>query len=109
MNALTSFADVAGIGHGILFTNPHLVNRLRGIAENLNHYEIAAHLGNAITSANDADHARSYEEAYLLEASPETIADCEYYNELAAAWSIVATEHHLTSLETILTNDGSVH
>lgn len=109
MNALTNFDDVAGIANGILFSNPHLVSRLRRTAENLNHYEIAAHLCNAITSAADAAHARSYEEEYLLEASAETIADYEYYHDLAAAWSVIATEHQLSSLDTILTNDGSVH
>ena len=109
MNALTSFTDVAGISHGILYSNPHLVSRIRKQAENLDHYEIAAHLGNAISGAADAAHARSYEEDYLMDASPETIADYEYFHDLAAAWSIVATEHQLTSLETIFANDGSVH
>ncbi|EAT07474.1 hypothetical protein SKA58_19625 [Sphingomonas sp. SKA58] len=109
MNALHQFEDVAGIANGIGITNPHLLNRIRATAANLDHYEIAAHLNNAIGNAADAAHARSYEEEYLLEASAETITDYEYYHELAAAWSVVATEHQLTSLETILANDGSVH
>ena len=44
-----------------------------------------------------------------LWASADAIVDCEYQDELAAAWSLVAAEHQLISPETIIAHDGSVH
>lgn len=106
---LASFDEIAGVAHGIEVTNPWLVARIRRAAENLNAYEIAARLGQVITEAADAAHARAFEEAEFGEASADAIVDCEYYDELAATWSLVAAEHQLITPETILAHDGSVH
>ena len=106
---LASFDEIAGVAHGIEVTNPWLVARIRRAAENLNAYEIAARLGQAITEATDAAHARDFEQAQFGEASADAIVDCEYYDELAAAWSLVASEHQLISADAIFSHVGSVH
>lgn len=106
---LTSFSEIAGVSHGIEAINPCMVARIRQAADTLNRYEIAACLADAITEAADAAHARAWEESQFGEASADTIVDCEYYDDLAAAWSLIASEHGLTGPETILASDGSVH
>ncbi len=106
---LASFDEIAGVAHGIEVTNPNMVARIRRAADSLNRYEIAARLGRAITEAADAAHLRDFEEAEFGEASADAIVDCEYQDELAAAWSLVAAEHQLISPETIIAHDGSVH
>src|SRR3546814_10120282 len=72
-----------------------MVARIRRVADTLNRYEIAARLADAITDAADAVHTRAFEEAQFGEASADAIVDCEYYDDLAAAWSLVASEHQL--------------
>ena len=109
MFTLTSFNDIAGIAHGIETTNPCMVERIRRAADNMGRHEIAARLGQAITEATDAAHARDFEQAQFGEASADAIVDCEYYDDLAAAWSLIAGEHQLVSLEALYTRDGSVH
>ena len=106
---LASFDEIAGIAHGIEITNPAMVARIRDAADSLNRYEISARLANAITEAADAAHARAFEEAQFGEASADAIVDCEYYDDLAATWSLIAGEHQLVSLEALYTQDGSVH
>lgn len=106
---LASFDEIAGIAHGIEITNPAMVARIRNAADSLNRYEISARLANAITEAADAAHARAFEESQFGEASADAIVDCEYYDELAAAWSLVASEHQLISANAIFSHDGSVH
>ena len=103
MHISSSFDEIAGIACGIEITNPAMVARLRRAADSLSPYEIAASLAQAIAESTDADHLRAYEEAQFGEASPEAIVDAEYYEELAAAWSLVAGEHQLPSVETLLT------
>ena len=63
----------------------------------------------AITEAADAAHTRDFEDAQFGEASADAIVDCEYYDELAAAWSLVAAEHQLITPEILIAHDGSVH
>jgi hypothetical protein len=72
-----------------------MVERIRRAADNMGRHEIAARLGQAITEATDAAHARDFEQAQFGEASADAIVDCEYYDDLAAAWSLVASEHQL--------------
>lgn len=109
MFQLTSLDEIAGIAHGIEVINPALVARIRRAADSLNAHEIAARLADAITEALDAAHVRSFEEAQFGEASAESLVDSEYYDGLAAAWSLVAAEHHLVSPDLLFTCDGSVH
>lgn len=109
MFTLTSFDEIAGIAHGIETTNPCMVERIRRAADSLNRHEIAARLADAITEANDAGHVRAFEEAQFGEASADAIVDCEYYDDLAAAWSLIASEHQLVSPHVLLAHDGSVH
>src|SRR3546814_7014457 len=99
MFTLASFDEIAGIGHSIEITNPAMVARIRRVADTLNRYEIAARLADAITDAADAAHTRAFEEAQFGEASADAIVDCEYYDELAAAWSLVASAHQLIRAE----------
>ena len=107
--SLTSFDDIAGIAHGIETTNPCMVERIRRAADSMGRHEIAARLGQAITEATDAAHARDFEQAQFGEASADAIVDCEYYDDLAAAWSLVASEHQLIVPHSIFAHDGSVH
>ncbi len=109
MYHLASFDEIAGVAHGIEVTNPWLVERIRRAADSLNRYEIAARLAQAITEAADAAHVRAFELDQFGEASADAIVDCEYQDELAAAWSLVAAEHQLITPETIHAHDGSVH
>ncbi|WP_337847788.1 hypothetical protein [Sphingomonas sp.] len=109
MFPFANFAEIAGVSHGIEAINPAMVARIRRAADNLTPYEISARLAGAITEATDAGHTRAWEEAQFGEASADAIVDCEYYDDLAAAWSLVAGEHQLFSPETILAYDGSVH
>lgn len=106
---LASFDEIAGIGHSIEITNPAMVARIRRAADTLNRYEIAARLADAITEAADAAHTRAFEEAQFGEASADAIVDCEYYDDLAATWSLVASEHQLINPDAIFAHDGSVH
>lgn len=94
--------DVACALTDITATNPHMVARLRRQALAMPPCEIAAHLANAIANALDAAHARSWEESRYGFASAETQVDHEYFAELVAAWSLVAGEQGITSLEDAL-------
>ncbi|KKW90508.1 hypothetical protein [Sphingobium chungbukense] len=109
MFQLTSFEEIAGVTHGIEVLNPSLVARIRRAADQLNRHEIAAHLADAILEAADAAHIRSFEEAQFGEASADAVVDCEYHDELAAAWSLVAAEHQLVSPDLLFGLDGLVH
>ncbi|MDE8650603.1 hypothetical protein [Novosphingobium album (ex Liu et al. 2023)] len=106
---LASFDEITGVAYGIEVTNPTMVARIRRAADSLNAYEIAARLAQAITEAADAAHIRDFEEAQFGEASADAVVDCEYHDELAAAWSLVAAEHQLIIPEIIIAHDGSVH
>lgn len=103
MNALTVFANVTGISDSIPYTNPHLMNRIHQTAKNMNGYEIVAH------QRKRCPPPPLLQGGLTPRGEPEAIADYKYFYELAAAWSVTATEHQLTSLETILTADGSIH
>jgi hypothetical protein len=83
--------------------------RIRRAADKLSHYEISAHLANAITGAADAAHARAWEESNFGEASADAIVDAEHHDELAAAWSLVAAEHQLIGPDIYLALGGSMH
>ena len=104
----STFTQIAGIAHGIEATNPGMLARIRRAADALNAHEIIARLSQAVTEAADAAHARSWEETQFGEASADAIVDEEYYDELAAAWSLVAAEHQLVTPD-ILGHDGSFH
>lgn len=106
---LASFEEITGVAHGIEVINPHLVARIRRAADQLNRHEIAAHLAGAITEAADAAHIRSFEEAQFGEASADAVVDCEYHDELAAAWSLVAAEHQLVSSDLLFSCGGPSH
>src|SRR3546814_3487508 len=101
-----SFEEIAGIGHSIEITNPAMVARIRRVADTLNRYEIAARLAAEITDAADAAHTRAFEAAQLGEASADAIVDCEYYDDLADDWSLVASEHQLLNPAAIFAHEG---
>ena len=105
----STFADVACIPCGITITNPAMVARIRTQADHLSASEITAHLGNAIANATDAAHALAWEEAEFGEARPETQVDHEYFEELVAAWSLVASEHEIASLDALLIEGAALH
>ena len=105
----SNFDDVACITTGIAITNPCLVNRIRNQAADLSDYEIAAHLANAIASATDAGHSLAWEASQYGESSAETLVDHEYFEELAAAWSMVAIEHQIDSFDVLYAEDASIH
>jgi len=105
----SNFDDVACIACGITITNPAMVARLRNQAHHLSASEIAAHLAGAIANATDAAHALAWEEAQFGEGRPETQVDQEYFEELVAAWSIIATEHQIASLDACLLEAASIH
>ena len=104
----SNFDDVACVPCGITITNPAMVHRIRSQALNLSTTEIAAYLANAIANATDAAHALAWEQATFGEARPETQVDHEYFEELVAAWSLVATDHEIDSLDALL-EDASIH
>jgi len=106
---ISNFDDVACITTGIAITNPAMVARIRGQALHLSASDIAAHLGNAIANATDAAHALAWEEEQFGEAHPETQVDHEYFEELVAAWSIIASEHQIASLDAYLLDTTSIH
>ncbi len=91
MLAIHTFETAIG-QHQIEFTNPAIVARIRRMAETMTPHEIA------ILEAADAAHLRSFEEASFGEASADAIVDAEYSDDLAAAWSLVATEWQIVDL-----------
>jgi len=96
-------SDAIAFGDTIDILNPLLVARIRRAADTLNAYEISAQLHDAIAEAAHARDVAHWEEYQLGQASADAIVECEYHDELAAAWSLVASEHRL------ITHDGSVH
>jgi hypothetical protein len=104
----SNFDDIACVVTGITTANPAMVARIRTQSEQLGSYDIAAHLANAIASANDAAHARNWEESQFGEASAETLVDTEYYEELVAAWSLVASERQVAGFDSLL-GEAVVH
>ena len=105
----SAFDDVACITNGITVTNPAMVARIRGQAAHLSEYDIAAHLSNAIASSTDAAHNRAWEHSQFGEASAETLVDAEYYEELVAAWSLIASERGIDCLDGLLIDVVAVH
>ena len=105
----SNFDDVACITNGITVTNPAMVARIRAQSATMSDYEIAAHLGNAIASSTDAAHALAWEQGQLGEASAETLVDAEYFEELVAAWSLIASERGIDSLDGLLIDVVAVH
>ena len=105
---ISNFDDVACITTGIAINNPAMVARLRAQAHHLPASDIAAHLAGAIANATNAAHARAWEEDQFGEARPETQVDHEYFEELVAAWSLIASEHQITSLDALL-EEISIH
>ena len=99
---ISNFDDVACITTGIAITNPAMVARLRNQAVRLTPSDIAAHLANAIANATDAAHALAWEQEQFGEGHPETQVDHEYFEELVAAWSLIASEHQIDSLDAVL-------
>ena len=105
----SNFDDVACITTGISITNPAMLARLRAQAGKLSSSDIAAHLGNAITNAADAAHMLAWEQEQFGEGHPETQVDCEYFEDLVAAWSLIASERQVASLDAGLIETASVH
>jgi hypothetical protein len=107
----SNFDDVACITNGITVTNPAMVARIRAQAAHLSDYDIAAHLSNAIASSTDAAHALAlaWEQSQLGESSAETLVDAEYFEELVAAWSLIASERGIDSLDGLLIDVVAVH
>ena len=106
---ISNFDDVACITTGITVTNPAMVIRIRAQAQRLPVAEITAYLGNAIGNATDAAHAAAWETSQFDEPSAETQVDLEYYQELVAAWSLIAAEHDIDTLDVLLYADTMLH
>jgi len=109
MQIISAFDDIACVSTGITLTNPAMVARIQIQSAPMTDYEIAAHLANAIASATDAAHARAWEESQFGEARAETLVDHEYFEDLVAAWSMVATQREIDSLDGMLTDTAVVH
>ena len=109
MQIFSAFDDIACVTTGITVTNPAMVARIQIQSATMTDYEIAAHLANAIASATDAGHARAWEESQFGEARAETLVDHEYFEDLVAAWNLVATEREIDSLDGLLTEEMAVH
>jgi hypothetical protein len=92
--------SLAGIGNDSL--NPAMVGRIRRLADGLNGHEIAACLADAIRAAADAAHACDWQESCYGEASPDAQVDREYHDELAAAWSLVASENQMLDVSVLV-------
>ena len=105
----SNFDDVACITTGIAITNPSMVTRIRDQAATLSDYEIAAHLGNAIASSTDAAHTFAWEQSQFGEVRAETQVDAEYFEELVAAWSLIATECGIASFDSLLDETLALH
>lgn len=106
---ISNFDDVACIITGATATNPTMVNRIRRQALIHADQEITAHLANAIANASDAAHAHAWEENNFGQAVPETQVDLEYYQELVSAWSLVASERGIETLDARQFADHLVH
>lgn len=106
---ISNFDDVACITTGITVTNPAMVARIRAQSAYLTDYDIAAHLGNAIASSTDAAHSLAWEESQFGEARAETLVDAEYFDDLVAAWSLIASERGIDSLDGLLIDVVAVH
>jgi len=109
MQIISAFDDFAASTAGIAITNPAMVARIQLQSATMSDYEITAHLANAIASATDAAHARAWEESQFGEASAETLVDHEYFEDLVAAWTLVATERAIDSFDALLNEAASVH
>ena len=109
MSYTSAFDEFACVPCGITVTNPAMVARIRAQAAALSDYDIAAHLGNAIASSTDAAHAYAWEKSQLGEASAKTLVDAEYFEELVAAWSMIASERGIDSLDGLLIDVVAVH
>eukprot|EP01037_Dinobryon_pediforme_P016747 gene16747-16927_t len=105
----SNFDDVACITNGITVTNPAMVARIRAQSAHLTDYDIAAHLGNAIASSTDAAHSLAWEESQFGEARAETLVDAEYFDDLVAAWGLIASERGIDSLDGLLIDVVAVH
>ena len=109
MQIISAFDDIASITTGITVTNQAMVARVQIQSATMTDYEITAHLANAIASAIDASHARAWEESQFGEVRAETLVDAEYYEDLVAAWSLVATDREIESLDGVFIEAASVH
>ncbi|EGD60440.1 MULTISPECIES: hypothetical protein [Novosphingobium] len=98
----SAFDEFACVPCGITVTNPAMVARIRAQSAHLTDYDIAAHLGNAIASSTDAAHGLAWEQSQFGEARAETLVDAEYFDDLVAAWSLVASERGIDSLDGLL-------
>ena len=77
----------------------NLITRLRNAAETMSNIQLGNLLVCPIQHALDAQHSCDAEIASGNPVSDDTAADVEYYTELACAWSVVAREHGIDSLE----------
>jgi len=109
MQIISAIDDITASTAGIAITNPAMVARIQLQSATMSDYEIAAHLANAIASATDAAHARAWEESQFGEARADTLVDHEYFEDLVAAWTLVATERAIDSFDTLLIDTASVH
>ena len=109
MLQISSFDDVACIITGITVTNPAMVDRIRKQAMIHSDQEITAHLTNAIANALDAAHAHAWEENNYGQAAPETQVDREYCQDRVSAWSLVASERRIETLDAPHFADHLIH
>lgn len=105
----SNFDDVACIISGITVANPAMVNRIRRQALIHSDQEITAHLASAIANASDALHAHTWKESNYGQATPETLIELEYYQDLVSAWSLVTSERGIETLDTLHFADHLVH
>ena len=106
---ISNFDDVTCIITDFTVTNPAMVDRIRRQALNQSDQEVIAHLANAIANASDAAHAHDWEMGNYGQAAPETQVDLEYYQDLVSAWSMVAAERGIETLDALHFADNLVH
>ena len=106
---ISNFDDVACIITGVTVTNPALVIRIRKQAQNLTAQEIAANLCAAIGNASDAANSNEWEESNYGQAAPESQVDLEYYQDLVSAWSLVASERGIETIDARHFADYFIH
>ena len=101
-------SSLVGMAIGAVGISP-FADRIRKQAMIHSDQEITAHLTIAIANASDAAHAHAWEVNNYGQAAPETQVDREYYQDLVSAWSMVAAECGIDTLDALHFADNLVH
>jgi hypothetical protein len=63
--------------------------------------QFTVHLAKAVANASDAAHSHAWEQSSFGLAAPETQVDLEYNKDLICAWSLVASERGIETLDAL--------